>query len=78
MRKGKGQVMNYQGKNLYKWTWVGGGYNQVNADTKRQALQRAREIGKPTAGGRKLTVNVASLKRVVNEESFWNHYPLFD
>ncbi len=76
MRKGK--VMNYQGKNLYKWTWVGGGYNQVNADTKRQALQRAREIGKPTAGGRKLVVNVASLKRVVDEASFWNHYPLFD
>ena len=46
--------MMYKGKNLYKWNWVGGGYNQVRADSKREALKRARAIGKPTNVSRKL------------------------
>jgi hypothetical protein len=72
-------MMMYQGKYLYKWNWVGGGYNQVNADSKRQALMRAREIGKPSKeGGLKLVVDYLSLKRVKDENSFWNNYPLLD
>lgn len=71
--------MMYQGKNLYSWNWVGGGYNQVRADNKRQALKRAKEIGKPSEeGGLKLEVAQHSLKRVKNEQSFWDNYPMFD
>ena len=71
-----GLRMMYQGKYLYKWNWVGGGYNQCRADSDRQALMRAREIGK----GRRLqgTCRYLSLKRVRNEKSFWDNYPMFD
>jgi len=69
--------MIYQGKYLYKWNWVGGGYNQCRADSKRQALMCAREIGK-LANGKKLVVDYLSLKRVKNEKSFWDNYPMFD
>ena len=68
-----------KGKNLYKWNWVGGGYNQVRADSKREALKRARAIGKPTNVSRKLLeVDEKSLVRVKNEKSFWDNYPMFD
>jgi len=69
--------MIYQGKYLYKWNWVGGGYNQCRADSKRQALMCAREIGK-LANGNKLVVDYLSLKRVKDEKSFWGNYPMFD
>ncbi len=72
--------MMYKGKNLYKWNWVGGGYNQVRADSKREAMKRARAIGKPSPGvSRKLLkVDEKSLVRVKNEKSFWDNYPMFD
>jgi hypothetical protein len=72
--------MMYQGKHLYKWNWVGGGYNQCRANNKREAMKRARAIGKPSAGVmcKVLKVDEKSLKRVKNEQSFWNNYPLFD
>ena len=72
--------MIYQGKYLYKWNWVGGGYNQCRADSKRQALMRARAMGKPSPGVKRkpLVVDYLSLKRVEDEQSFWNNYPMFD
>ena len=72
--------MMYQGKHLYKWNWVGGGYNQCRADNDRQALMRARAMGKPSPGvNRKpLVVDYLSLKRVEDEKSFWDNYPMFD
>jgi len=71
--------MKYKGKNLYKWNWVGGGYNQVRADSKREAMKRARAIGRPAEGSsRILKVDEKSLVRVKNEKSFWDNYPLFD
>ena len=69
--------MKYKGKNLYSWNWVGGGYNQVRADSKREAMKRARAIGK-LGSGKVLKVDEKSLVRVKNEKSFWNNYPLFD
>jgi hypothetical protein len=72
--------MMYKGKNLYKWNWVGGGYNQVRADSKREAMKRARAIGKPSEGvmRKALKVDEKSLVRVKNEQSFWDNYPMFD
>ena len=70
----------HQGKHLYKWNWVGGGYNQCRADSKSQALRRARALGRPDPGcvRQVLKVDVQSLRRVKNEQSFWNNYPSFD
>ena len=70
----------YQGNNLYSWNWVGGGYNQVRADSRREALRRAREIGRPSEEGSRVVLEVdeRSLYRVRNEEGFWNNYPMFD
>lgn len=70
--------MIYQGKYLYKWNWVGGGYNQCRADSKRQALFCAREIGEGSGGSKKLVVDYLSLKKVEDEKSFWDNYPMFD
>ena len=70
--------MIYLGKNLYSWNWVGGGYNQVRADSKRQALMRAREIGKGSGGSKELVVDYLSLKKVEDEKSFWDNYPMLD
>ncbi len=79
--------MMYQGKHLYKWNWVGGGYNQVRADSKREALKRARAIGKPLGPAFppspgcdriELKVDEKSLVLVKNEKSFWDNYPMFD
>ena len=70
--------MMYQGKYLYKWNWVGGGYNQCRADSDRQALMRAREIGKGSGDCKELVVDYLSLKRVKDEQSFWDNYPMFD
>ena len=69
--------MKYKGKHLYSWNWVGGGYNQCRADNKREAMKRARAIGK-LGSGKVLKVDEKSLGRVKNEKSFWNNYPLFD
>lgn len=72
-------AMIYQGKYLYSWNWVGGGYNQCRADSKRQALRCAKEIGEPSGdGGIRLEVREGSLHRVKNEQSFWGNYPMFD
>ena len=72
--------MMYQGKYLYSWNWVGGGYNQCRANNKREAMKRARAIGKPSAGVMRkvLKVDEKSLVRVKNEKSFWDNYPMFD
>ena len=55
-------------------------YNQCRADSDRQALMRARAMGKPSPGvNRKpLVVDYLSLKRVEDEKSFWDNYPMFD
>ena len=72
--------MMYQGKNLYKWNWVGGGYNQCRADSKREAMKRARAMGKPSPGVSRqvLKVDEKSLVCVKSEKSFWDNYPMFD
>ena len=72
--------MMYQGKNLYKWNWVGGGYNQCRADSKREAMKRARAIGRPDEGSSRMLLKVdeKSLVRVKSEQSFWANYPSFD
>jgi hypothetical protein len=70
----------YQGKSLYKWNWVGGGYNQCRADSKREAMKRARALGKPSPGCDRIELKVdeKSLVLVKNEKSFWDNYPMFD
>ena len=72
--------MMYQGKYLYSWNWVGGGYNQCRANSKREALKRARAMGRPEKGSRRILLKVdeKSLYRVKNEQSFWDNYPMFD
>ncbi len=72
--------MMYQGKYLYSWNWVGGGYNQCRANNKREAMKRARAIGRPEEGSNRMVLKVdeKSLVRVKSEQSFWDNYPMFD
>jgi len=59
-------------KKLYSWDWVGGGYNQCHAVSKRQA----RKIGNAMTPN--LVINEASFRLVRDTQSFWKHYPRFD
>ena len=59
-------------KKLYAWDWVGGGYNQCHAFSKREA----RKIGNAMRSG--LVINEASFRLVRDEKSFWDNYPRFD
>ncbi len=64
-------------KVLYSWNWVGGGYNQTYAFTKKEALKYAKDMQK---SGTPLIVDIKSVKRH-NEKSakeFWKNYPIFD
>lgn len=64
-------------KKLYKWNWVGGGYNQCHAVNKAQALKKAQAIG-AACKGTKLVVNEATFVLVKDVDAFWKNYPLFD
>lgn len=62
-------------KALYTWTWIGGGYNQHYAHTKKEAMKYATELGAPN-----LKVDLSSFKRTnaVQEKSYWDNFPIFD
>ena len=59
-------------KKLYAWDWVGGGYNQCHAFSKREAIK----LGNAMSTG--LVINEASFRLVRDEKSFWDNYPIFD
>ena len=59
-------------KRLYAWDWVGGGYNQCRAYSKREA----RKIGNAMAPG--LVINESSFRLVRDERAFWDNYPVWD
>lgn len=64
--------MKTQKRKLYSWNWIGGGYNQCHAFSKREARQKAKEICDT------LEINEKTLKWEKNEERFWKNYPMFD
>jgi hypothetical protein len=51
-------------KQLWTWTWLGGGYNSCSASSRKEALGLACEMGRKCG----LNVNEASLKSVTPEE----------
>jgi len=59
-------------KALYTWNWIGGGYNQHYAFTKKEAMKYA------TSGS--LKVDLSSFKRTnaAQEKSYWYNFPIFD
>ena len=59
---------------LWKFNWIGGGYNQVYACTRQEALEVIEE--KFSKCG--LKVNPRTLVRVADEKVFWDNYPTFD
>ncbi|MGH7174777.1 MAG: hypothetical protein ACREGR_00250 [Minisyncoccia bacterium] len=52
-------------KKLWVWNWVGGGYNSTWAETKEEALAKAKEIGSWTAN---LLVDEATLRESTEDE----------
>jgi hypothetical protein len=61
-------------KHLYAFNWVGGGYNQVHAYSKRGALKEIKRQFESTG----LKVAESTLRRVKDEKAFWDNYPIFD
>lgn len=45
---------------LYYFEWQGGGYNRVHATSKKEALKKATEMGKPSGG---MTVTLVPLPK---------------
>jgi hypothetical protein len=59
-------------KKLYTWNWVGGGYNQCYAHSKREARKTGNAISP------NLTISETSFRLVKDAASFWRNYPIFD
>jgi len=62
---------------LYTFTFLGGGFNQVFATCKRQAIERARA----QFGGTRFAPNPQSFKRLATkaaQERYWKSLPLLD
>jgi len=59
-------------KALYTWLWIGGGYNQHYAYTKKEAMKYA--------AASSLKVDISSFKRnnAAQEKSYWDNFPLMD
>lgn len=57
---------------LWKFNWTGGGYNQVRAKTREEAIEKGNCISET------LTVNESTLTQVQDEDAFWANYPRFD
>ena len=64
-------------KPLYTFNWKSGGYNQVYARTKREALEEVkRQFGRTP-----LEVNLKTLRRLSSPaaiKNYWDNFPLFD
>ena len=58
-------------KALYTFNWNEGGYNQVYAYSKQQAIKRGNYIGKHCLTS--LTVNVATIKRIPKDKEDANY-----
>jgi len=60
-------------KALYTWNWIGGGYNQHYAYTKKEAMAYANTITS-------LKVNLTTVNRCTStqETEYWNNLPYFD
>ncbi len=65
-------------KSLWAFNWIGGGYNQVHASTREEALQLGNEKGQGSGSRIMLRVNEASLYKVQDTAAFWRNYPIFD
>jgi len=61
-------------KSLWKFNWIGGGYNQVYANTKKAALAEIES----RFGTCNLKLNPSTLTKVKDERAFWANYPRFD
>ena len=54
---------------LYTWNWIGGGYNSCMARNRKEAISKAREMGKP-GSARQVTLvpNLDTLRQVTAAE----------
>lgn len=60
-------------KILYTWLWIGGGYNQHYAFTKKEAMEYATTMCS-------LKVDLDTFKRctTAQEQAYWDNFPAFD
>lgn len=57
----------WQGRTLYAWRWVGGGYNWCRADSRKQAARKAALMGSShLVMDAKTLVSGAAADRLVN------------
>ena len=61
---------------LYAFTWIGGGFNQVRATTKKEAVKEIEKQFKASS----LKPNLKSLKRLTEkqEKEYWRSIPPLD
>lgn len=66
MAKNNGNLGNLD---LYTWNWIGGGYNSCMARNRKEAISKAREMGKSKAA-RQVTLvpNLDTLRQVTATE----------
>ena len=65
-------------RKLWSFNWKGGGYNQVYATSREDALDKVDEkFGKDSSWNRN-RVDLKTLCEVHDEEQFWKNYPMFD
>jgi len=64
-------------KYLYTFTFIGGGFNQVHADNKREALK---EMKAKFSDSTFKQINISSIKRLNEKQAneYWNNLPLWD
>ena len=60
-------------KELYSFNWTSGGWNQVFANSKEEAISEiARQFPRSANGGGSLTPNLDTLQLVTDTEAYWN------
>ena len=61
-------------KRIYRWNWIGGGYNQCYAFSKAEA----RKWGNSIDQSGELIIDESTFQLVKDVEAFWANYPIFD
>lgn len=65
----------YQGKNMYLWNWVGGGYNNCRADSREEALEKAHAMAEGTTlKVAEPTLRECTMAELNAEEKRWGPY----
>ena len=70
---------NVDNRKLYTFTWIGGGYNQVYAASKKEAIKEiAKEFPNDNPDRVTLLPDLATLKVCKNPDAYYRNMPLMD